>query len=274
VPVKDIASNSFSFSLKNVSDEIPQRVLPHGAEPILTLIRNEAHDDVLSLEGDGVQLVSDTRSPVASVSPLSLVDHDVVQDKLNDELLTLFLLALPPICLRILLTFRTWVRMLQLLLEVSAITHIDGSDGATDGDNTAVVIDGENNPSLVRAEGMRHSNPHIQKDLDLWQKIKEYDQRAFKNSVIVLSIEHDVVHGNIASDIVVTDMEQTAPLPLDTQTVAHATKTTANDDTYVEIMNDNTMLPVRITPAKHREVQISKNVYSDLDLWARILEYD
>jgi len=44
-----------------VSGEIPQRVLPHGAEPILTLIRNEAHDDVLSLEGDGVQLVSDTR---------------------------------------------------------------------------------------------------------------------------------------------------------------------------------------------------------------------
>jgi len=68
------------------------------------------------------------------------VNHDVVQDKLNDELLTLLLLALPPICLRILLTFMIWVRMLQLLLEVLAITHIDGSDGATDGDNTARLL--------------------------------------------------------------------------------------------------------------------------------------
>jgi len=42
----------------------------------------------------------------------------------------------------------------------------------------------------------------------------------------------------------------------------------------VEIMNDNTIQPVRVTPAQHREVYISKNVQSDLDLWARICEYD
>jgi len=49
-------------------------------------------------------------------------------------------------------------------------------------------------------------------------------------------------------------MEQTASLPLDTQTVAYTTKTNANDDTDVEIMNDNTMQPVRVALAKHREV--------------------
>jgi len=105
---------------------------------------------------------------------------------------------------------------------------------------------------------MTHSNPHIQKDLDLWHKIKEYDQRASENPVIMLSIEHDVVHGNIASNIAITDMEHTAPLPLDTQTVAHTTKTTANDDTYVEIMNDNTMQPVRVTPTKHVRFKFPK----------------
>ena len=42
----------------------------------------------------------------------------------------------------------------------------------------------------------------------------------------------------------------------------------------VEIMNDNTIQPVRVTPAQHREVYTSKNVQSDLDLWVRIREYD
>jgi len=58
-------------------------------------------------------------------------------------------------------------------------------------------------------------------------------------------VEHDVVHGNVASAIVVTDMEQTAPLPLDAQIVAYTTDT---------IMNDYAMQPVRVTPAQHREV--------------------
>ena len=39
-------------------------------------------------------------------------------------------------------------------------------------------------------------------------------------------------------------------------------------------MNDNTIQPIRVTPAQHREVYISKNVQSDLDLWARIREYE
>ena len=34
---------------------------------------------------------------------------------------------------------------------------------------------------IVREEGMTHLNPRIQHDLDLWQKIKDYDQRAAEN---------------------------------------------------------------------------------------------
>jgi len=32
---------------------------------------------------------------------------------------------------------------------------------------------------------MTHPNPRIQKNLDLWQKIKEYDQHAAKNPPIL-----------------------------------------------------------------------------------------
>jgi len=56
------------------------------------------------------------------------------------------------------------------------------------------------------------------------------------------------VHEILDSDIVVTDMEQTA--------------------------DDNTMQPVRVTSAQHREVHISRNVQNYLDLWAGIREYD
>lgn len=69
------------------------------------------------------------------------------------------------------------------------------------------------------------------------------------------------VHETLDSDIVVTDMEQTAPLPLDTQTVAYTTY-------------DNIMQPVRVTPTQHREVHISRNFQNDLDLWDRIREFD
>jgi len=37
---------------------------------------------------------------------------------------------------------------------------------------------------IVREEGMQHSNPLIQQDLDLWQRIKDYDQRAAENPFV------------------------------------------------------------------------------------------
>jgi len=32
---------------------------------------------------------------------------------------------------------------------------------------------------------MPHNNPCIQRDLDLWQKVKEYDQRAAENPLFI-----------------------------------------------------------------------------------------
>jgi len=86
VLVKDIAANTFSFALQNVADENPQRVLPRVDEPILTLVTNEVHDDVISHEGDRMLLGVDvTRSPVSFASPLSLVEHVDVQEELNAD---------------------------------------------------------------------------------------------------------------------------------------------------------------------------------------------
>jgi len=39
-------------------------------------------------------------------------------------------------------------------------------------------IDGAKRLLIVRAEGMTHSNARIQQDLDLCQKIKEYDKHS------------------------------------------------------------------------------------------------
>jgi len=86
IPVKDVAANSFSFALQNVTDEVPQRVLPQVDEPILTLVTNEAHDDVLSVEVEITLSVSDDiRSPVAYVLPLIFGELVDVQDNLNEQ---------------------------------------------------------------------------------------------------------------------------------------------------------------------------------------------
>jgi hypothetical protein len=59
--------------------------LPHETEPILTLVTNEAQDDALSVEGDGGQSGSATRSPVVSEIPLISVEQNVEQEQLNDD---------------------------------------------------------------------------------------------------------------------------------------------------------------------------------------------
>jgi len=48
--------------------------------------------------------------------------------------------------------------------EVSALVQHVVPDGAT--------MDDVNNSLIVREEGMQHSNPRIQQDLDLWQRLK------------------------------------------------------------------------------------------------------
>jgi len=58
-----------------------------------------------------------------------------------------------------------------------------------------------------------------------------------------------------------------------TQTRTNITTKNVSNETEVQIMHDN-IAPVRVFPAQHQDVQVSKNVQRDLDLWARIREYD
>ena len=62
-PVHDnIAANSFSFSLQNVMDDIPQRRLPGPDIPVLELVSDGEHDDMHSRDVAHTQQVS----PVAA----------------------------------------------------------------------------------------------------------------------------------------------------------------------------------------------------------------
>ena len=85
--------------------------------------------------------------------------------------------------------------------------------------------------------------------MELWERIKEYDRNA---------------------------AEEASVTPVLTRKQKQNLKTQFLDGKQpnVEIMNDTTIQPVRVTPAQYCEVQISTNVQSDLDLWARIREYD
>ena len=56
-----------------------------------------------------------------------------------------------------------------------------------------------------------------------------------------------------------------------TQTIPRTAGNDVSDETNVEI---KAIAPVRGNHVQHHEIPISKNVQSDLDLWARIREYD
>jgi len=118
----------------------------------------------------------------------------------------------------------------------------------------------QNVENEIPQDWLPHTSIHV------LEKVTEVEQNQFETHEGVHEIslaaipqpsfvEHDVVHSHNDSDIVVTDLEQIAPL--DNQSVSHTTKSNASNETEVEIMNDNT---VRVTPPQHREVHISKNV--------------
>ena len=62
-------------------------------------------------------------------------------------------------------------------------------------------------------------------------------------------------------------LEQTA----NSQMMSNNTGNNASDEADTRITHD---APVRVFPTHHQEIQVSKNVQRDLDLWARIREYD
>jgi len=62
-------------------------------------------------------------------------------------------------------------------------------------------------------------------------------------------------------------------MELEAQTQTNTTKSEDSENTNVEIMQDPSA-PVRVATVQPQEIPVSKNVQSDLDLWARIREYD
>jgi len=62
-------------------------------------------------------------------------------------------------------------------------------------------------------------------------------------------------------------------MELEAETQTNTTKNEDSENMNVEIMQDPSAL-VRVTTVQPQEIPISKNVQSDLDLWARIREYD
>jgi hypothetical protein len=136
--------------------------LPHETEPILTLVTNEAQDDALSVEGDGGQSGSATRSPVVSEIPLISVEQNVEQEQLNDD--DVMAANFPE-------------HGADLSADVSVGGEVSATDIPESSDDDIVVIDGDNtsanivvkahtNPLFERAEGLTHTNPRIQRDLD------------------------------------------------------------------------------------------------------------
>lgn len=85
VPSKDISANSFSFTLKNVSDHIPQGRLPRPDIHVLELATDVEQDDMQVLQMEQTQ-PENTNShvpfSVAAVSVSSFVEHVEVHDDL------------------------------------------------------------------------------------------------------------------------------------------------------------------------------------------------
>lgn len=67
----------------------------------------------------------------------------------------------------------------------SIIDHIDWESPTIQPvDSNDAEMEDTNRPVIVREEGMVHNNPRIQNYLDIWQKIKEYDQRSAENPFV------------------------------------------------------------------------------------------
>jgi len=128
----------------------------------------------------------DTWSPVGSVLPLIFVEHVDAQENLNEQPVSSSNVSPRPAHNATLddthvSTLEPHINTSHVDGEVSTMVQFVVPDGA--------VPEDVNSPSIVREEGMTHPNPRIQKDLDLWKKIKEYDQRATENPP-VLSKKH------------------------------------------------------------------------------------
>jgi len=162
--------------VQDVTDEVPQRVLP-TTEPLLTLATTESQDAELSPEGNNT--IPTVTSSVAAGSPLEHVN--VQEEPIDDGLVDTTSATADTLAAHI--TEGTYTDVDIVNREVSPTAQFVNNDGAE--------LEDTNSNRIVREEGMTHTNPRIQHDLDLWQKIKDYDKRSSETPFVpVLSKKH------------------------------------------------------------------------------------
>ena len=80
---KNIFDNSFSFALQNVTDEVPQRVLPTEV-PLLTLVTNDSQDaDIPPIGNNFIPIAEVTKALVDVGSHLHLEHVDVQEEPID-----------------------------------------------------------------------------------------------------------------------------------------------------------------------------------------------
>jgi len=93
------------------------------------------------------------------------------------------------------------------------------------------------------------------------------------NSIHVLEKISEITETQEAETTAASQTSFTDVMELEAHTQTNTTENSITDDMNVEIMQEANA-PVRVAPIQHQEIPVSKNVQSDLDLWAHIREYD
>jgi len=102
---------------------------------------------------------------------------------------------------------------------------------------------------------------------------KTRQERLPSNSVHVLERISETAETQEDEATAATQPLFTDVMELEAHTQTNAASTEINAGMNVEIQQDDNASE-RVAPVLHHEIPISKNVQSDLDLWARIREYD
>jgi len=209
VPVdNDVSANSFSFPLQNVTDEIPQGRLPQVVSYVLELFK-VAHNDVHSHGVEQKQQDSQTVqalkiSVAAALLPLS-VEHVDVHESFEIHLSSSGTVKSPaqhkntdseahntsPAGLAAssagvvsAADDQEQPSVQHQLVDSHTIQHVQGTNIPSNSYSDIPVDNGTHKESMVD----QHSNPVIQQDIDLWNRIQEYDQcSAAKPFTTVLS---------------------------------------------------------------------------------------
>jgi hypothetical protein len=173
-------------------DEIPQCALPHSDMHVLELVTVEAHDDVRLCEVEGMIPVT-TDASVTQVLVVSTTlwhsdEHIDVHEVVNVDS-SAFITDESDVPINTI----TDMTVASVDLPQSFKTALDDDVSAMvqqvgPGSTTCPALDAIVSSLNARVAGMQHSNPRIQQDLDLWQRIKEYDRHSAETPfVLVLS---------------------------------------------------------------------------------------